>query len=150
MALEIRIMTPEWVNPLAAFFQILESTGDPQFHPHPFTYEFAETLGNYRGMDLYYLLVDSAKVIGYGMLRGWDVGYEVPSLGIAVHPDYRHRHLGALLMRFLHEAARARGARAVRLKVYETNEVALAIYKKLGYQFGSKIEQGQLVGVLNL
>lgn len=150
MVLEIRRIGPEWADGLAAFFAAIREAGDCHFRPHPFTPEFAQTLSCYQGMDLYYVLVGSSKVVGYGMLRGWDEGYQIPSLGIAIHPEYRGKHFGGLMMGFLHAAARFHGARRVRLKVYAENESALAMYRKLGYRFDLPMDKGQLVGVLEL
>jgi ribosomal-protein-alanine N-acetyltransferase len=146
VALEIRVVTPEWQQPLADFFTAIRLSGDRYFHPHPFTYEFAEMLAHYGGKDLYYLLVNGNRVMAYGMLRGWDQGYAVPSLGIAVHPEDRGTQLGELLVRFLHGAARQRGAQRIRLKVYLDHTSAKRLYTKLGYTFDSVEEDGQLVG----
>jgi ribosomal protein S18 acetylase RimI-like enzyme len=88
-------------------------------------------------------------MIAYGMLRGWDEGYDVPSLGIVVAPAFRGQGYGRSLMHFLHAAAKARGAPAIRLKVYPENSTAVALYQSLGYVFGAK-EGGQLVGLLDL
>jgi len=88
--------------------------------------------------------------LAYGILRGWDQGYEIPSLGIAVHPEARGGKLGELMMHFLHSAARRKGARQVRLKVYGKNVSARNLYIKLGYKFDTVEEGGQLVGRLKL
>lgn len=150
MTLECVRLSPRWQVPLAEFFRALMDAGDEQeFHPHPLTPQEAERLCRYEGRDLFYVLTDGARVLAYGMLRGWDEGYDVPSLGIAVHPNERGRGIGRLLMEFLHTAARRRGAPRVRLKVYPRNEPALRLYRRLGYAFSGK-EQGQLVGYLDL
>ena len=149
-ALEFRIVDKTWEEPLAEFFRILTEAGDDQyFHPHPFTDEEAKRLAQYSGKDLYYILVEGDKVLGYGMLRGWDEGYEVPGLGIVTHPSVRGMGLGKLFMRFLHAAARRRGASKVRLKVYPDNTTAIKLYKGLGYTFQAE-EAGQLVGFIDL
>jgi ribosomal protein S18 acetylase RimI-like enzyme len=83
------------------------------------------------------------------MLRGWDEGFEVPYLGIAIHPGERGQGYGRVLMEYLHAAARERGAVRVMLKVYEDNEAAVRLYRSLGYCFGERSD-GQLVGVLEL
>ena len=150
MALEIRIVNPEWEQPLAEFFAAIRMSGEQYFHPHPFTDESAKTLAQYSGRDLYYLLVDGNTVLAYGILRGWDQGFEVPSLGIAVRPEARGGKLGELMMHLLHNAARRNGARQVRLKVYSGNTAARNLYSKLGYTFDSVEEEGQLVGILEL
>jgi ribosomal protein S18 acetylase RimI-like enzyme len=150
MALEIRVLSQEWLQPLANFFEVIRKSGGLHFHPHPFTDATAKMLAEYSGSDLYYLLVDGGQVLAYGLLRGWDQGYEIPSLGIAVHPEARGRKLGELMMHFLHTAARRKGARQVRLKVYSENVSARSLYVKLGYRFDTAAEDGQLVGRLDL
>jgi ribosomal protein S18 acetylase RimI-like enzyme len=150
MALEVRAVTPEWEKPLAEFFEVICESHDPFFHPHPFTGEFAKTIAYYRGKDLYYLLVDEKEILAYGMLRGWDEGYEVPSLGIVVRPKSRGSKLGELMMHFLHAAARRNGARHIRLKVYAANTAARSLYERLGYQFAEEAGECQLVGKLQL
>ena len=150
MALEVRKMTPEWEQPLIEFFSSLDDATQELFHPHPFTPAQARELARYKGDDSYYLLVDDARIVAYGMLRGWDEGYEVPSLGIAVHPQWRGKKYGELLMHFLHAAARSRGAKKIRLKVYTRNTAAVQLYARLGYEFGQEIAGGQQVGILKL
>jgi ribosomal protein S18 acetylase RimI-like enzyme len=131
---------------LAALFRSLVEQGDDhRFHPHPLTEGHAAWLAAYRGKDLYYVATQGESVLAYGMLRGWEEGYEVPSLGIAVHPAWRGRGLARSFMLFLHAAARARGAHRIRLKVYPDNLPARYLYESLGYQFEPGPE-GQLVG----
>jgi ribosomal protein S18 acetylase RimI-like enzyme len=130
--------------------EALELSGDDQrFHPHPFTDAAVQRLAEGKGKDYYCVLVEDGRVVGYGMLRGWDEGYDVPSLGIAVHPAARRRGLAGRLMRHLHEQARARGASRVRLKVLEDNSAAIALYEALGYRFDDK-DGHYLVGMLPL
>lgn len=74
-------------------------------------------------------------VVAYGMLRGWEEGFEVPSLGIAVDRQWRGLGLGRRLMSHLHAVAAERGASTVRLKVDRTNTAAIALYRSFGYEF---------------
>ena len=150
MPLEIRLLSPEWEHALARFFSGLRGPAEAHFHPHPFTDETAKQLAHYRGEDLYYVLVDGGTVLAYGMLRGWDEGYEIPSLGIAVDSHHRGRGFGELLMHFLHSAARMKGAEKIRLKVYKDNLSACDLYRKLGYQLEENGPEEQLVGILVL
>ena len=90
------------------------------------------------------------KVIGYGMLRGWDEGYEVPFLGVAISPRKRGKGAGKLLIRFLHDVARNKKAQIIRLKVYKNNEVAIKMYKSLGYKFDDWNDNKQLIGTVKL
>ncbi|NJD05353.1 MAG: GNAT family N-acetyltransferase [Methylococcaceae bacterium] len=149
-ALEIRRIDPGLEGALADFFASLDQAGDyAVFHPHPFTPQQATAIARSDGLDLYYAATAAGEVLGYGMLRGWDEGYAVPSLGLAVAPRHRGRGLGRLMMAFLHEAARLRGASRVRLTVYAHNASAVALYRRLGYRF-SDAGEGQLLGLLEL
>lgn len=148
--MECRILEKKWEAQLITFFRIIKETGDDSiFHPHPFTEEQAKKLVSYQGQDLYYILVNAGTIMGYGMLRGWDEGYSVPSLGIYIHPDYRQKGLGKLMMFFLQSVARLQGSTKIRLKVYADNLPALNLYQKMGYKFG-EIEEGQTIGFLQL
>lgn len=148
--LEVRRLGPGWKDPLARFLSAIEQAGDDRwFRPHPFTDEAVENLVGYRGLDLYFVMTEGEEVLGYGLLRGWDEGYDVPSLGVAIHPRAQGRGLGRALMEVLHAAAARRGARRVRLRVHPDNTQARRLYERLGYQFQSS-EGGLLVGIRDL
>lgn len=147
--LEFRRLDPTLAGGLADLFVTLAAAGDDRFfHPHPFTPAEAARLCAYTGRDLYYAAV-ADRVLAYGMLRGWDEGYAVPSLGIAVHPAARGTGVAAGFMHFLHAAAATRRAPRVRLKVYPANVKAKKLYDRLGYVFEGE-SHGQLVGVFHL
>jgi [ribosomal protein S18]-alanine N-acetyltransferase len=148
--LEFRVLAPDLMAQLSAFFRAFAEGPDHAFfHPHPMTDAEAARLCNYAGRDLYYAACASGSVLAYGMLRGWDEGYAIPSLGIAIHPEARGRGLARPFMAFLHAAAKARGATKIRLTVYNDNQRAVEIYRHLGYQFEAKNER-ELVGLLEL
>ena len=149
-ALEIRRLSASWESALAEFFAALRGAGDERFfHPHPLTPEEAQRRARYKGKDLYYIMTIGTHVLGYGMLRGWDEGFEVPSLGIAIQSEYRGRGLGKVFMCFLHAAAREAGAKRVRLSVDAGNQVAIRLYRSLGYTF-EEASGAQLIGHINL
>jgi ribosomal protein S18 acetylase RimI-like enzyme len=148
--MECRTLSAEWSEPLIEFLRSLEAAGEDRwFRPHPFTEEIVNVLSTDGRGDLYYVLVEGDAVLGYGMLRGWSEGYDIPSLGIAIASTARNQGLGRLFMHFLHAAARRRGSTKVRLRVNADNAGALAMYKSLGYRFGSN-EGAYLVGFLDL
>jgi ribosomal protein S18 acetylase RimI-like enzyme len=151
MSLRIATIGPGDEDALAALFDAIAS--DPaseHFHPHPFAASEAHARAHYIGQDLYALMTFSGEVLGYGMLRGWDEGYSIPSLGIYISPGHRGTGASRLLMNYLQFAARLKGAKAVRLKVHEDNERAFRLYISLGYKFNDEPENGQLVGVCKL
>ena len=140
----------ELSEPLGDFLEILRDAGDEEgFHPHPLTRDEAARRVRYKGRDLYYALINDGRVLAYGMLRGWDDGYTVPSLGIAVHPAERGKGLSKLMMLFLHAAARRQMATRVRLTVDAGNIVALRLYCQLGYEF-RQLGKGRLEGFAEL
>lgn len=147
---ECRILCSEWMQPLMDFLRDLQEAGDTElFCPHAFTDEAVHQIVTRAHKDAYYVLVEGKQVLGYGMLRGWDEGFEVPSLGIAIHPSVRGTGLGRAFMHILHACARRKGATKVRLRVKSGNTRAASLYKGLGYEFQSE-EAGYLVGNLEL
>ncbi len=125
---------PGWEPALATFLQALDASGDSRFFsPHPSDAATLCELAARPRRDVYCLLVEERSVIGYGLLRGWDEGYDIPSLGIAIHPQARSIGLGRLLMDYLELMAARRGAGAVRLRVFKQNATAVALYSRRGY-----------------
>ena len=54
-------------------------------------------------------------------------------LNLAVHPDFRCRGLGAMVLSELLEMAKARGCREVSLEVRVSNRAAIALYERAGF-----------------
>jgi [ribosomal protein S18]-alanine N-acetyltransferase len=149
--LEIRRLTTEWKRPLLFFLSALDEAGDADFFlPHAFTEEAVERILLTARKDLYYVLADGTQVLGYGMLRGWDEGYAIPSLGIAIHPRFRGAGIGRIFMHFLGAAAKFRGASRIRLRVKAKNTKAAKLYESLGYEFCPEEGGEYRVGFLDL
>lgn len=135
---------------LVTFFHALREAGDETFfHPHPLTDAEAALRAGYDGHDLYYVMIEAGQILGYGFLRGWDEGYEVPSLGIVIHPAVRGRGFGRSFMHMLHDEARAHGASRVRLTVHLGNVTARRLYEDLGYVLETAGDD-HLVGLVEL
>ena len=152
VSLEIVCLVPAHTVALGHFFARV--AGDPkssQFHPHPFSDSEAERICSLVGNDKYVALSSDGDFLGYGMLRGWDEGFSIPSLGIYVAPELRGTGAARLMMQHLHLIARLAGATQVRLKVYRENFSAYRLYESMGYLFTDSNEHGdQLVGILSL
>jgi ribosomal-protein-alanine N-acetyltransferase len=141
---------PELVEAVTEFFSSINTPETTRlFSPHEFTENEAHRVCSYQGKDEYYFLISGKQILGYGMLRGWDEGYSDPSLGISVHPAYKGRGLGALLMQHLVNAARTREAEKIILKVKPENESAIYLYKKFGFEFTNTSGE-YLHGILRL
>src|SRR5439155_5618322 len=121
------------------------------FHPHPLTQAFADELcGNVSGRrDRYFVLWYRGRVAGYGLLRGWDEGFAIPSFGACTHPALRNAGIGQALLAYAIAEARGAGAEKMRLTVYERNTRALHIYQRFGFAFQSH-SNGTLLGTLDL
>lgn len=79
-----------------------------------------------------YLVIEmDNKIISYGGM--WIIVDEAHVTNVAVHPDYRGRKLGELMMRQLMELARGLHAVRMTLEVRPSNDVARALYYKLGF-----------------
>ena len=152
LVMEIVRLTPERQEGLKLFLHNLKDGGDDEFFsPHSTDDLSISKIATQNSKDLYYLIVEGKQVIGYGLLRGWDEGYAIPSLGMAIHPLVRGIGLGKLFMNFLHMLAFRRGASKVRLRVNKKNDKAISLYKGLGYVFNDDIKQAEyLVGLKNL
>ena len=105
------------------------------FTPHPVDRVTLLSIIKTAKLDLYYVVVYEGNVIGYGILRGMDEGYKVPSLGIGIDKKFYGTGVGSLLMNFLETTARIRGYKKMRLRVYNENKRAFPFYLKLGYKY---------------
>jgi ribosomal protein S18 acetylase RimI-like enzyme len=142
-------LTPDVVcdyrNSIEHFFQ--RNIADKNFfHPHELSYpgllnEIADNPKNY-----YVFFMDIDNVLGYGMLRGWQEGYEIPSLGILIDIAQRGKGISKNLMWHLESVAQIKKSPKIRLTVFKQNKNAIALYNKLGYIFSDKNEN-ELVGI---
>jgi [ribosomal protein S18]-alanine N-acetyltransferase len=82
----------------------------------------------------YIVLEENDKIIGYCGV--WIVVDEAHVTNIAILPDYRGKKLGQILMSKLIEVAIEKGAKSMTLEVRVTNDPALALYRKFGFQNG--------------
>jgi ribosomal protein S18 acetylase RimI-like enzyme len=103
------------------------------FHPFPLDTRWAKVISGQRGNDKYYIAVENNSVIGFGMLRGWDEGYEVPSLGVLVDLAHQNQGLGRHITSFLLTEAK-KVASAVRLSVDKSNNRAIGLYRSFGFE----------------
>jgi len=151
----IRLIKPGDNKKLADFLSIISRDDNIKkfFHPHPLTKEQAEKICQAASQrkDLYFIAVEGNKIIGYAMLRGWDEGYDTPSFGICVRPEYQGRGIGKKLTNYAFDLCREKKSKKMMLKVYKDNLVACKLYKKIGFNFTNETDdKKQWVGYLNL
>jgi ribosomal protein S18 acetylase RimI-like enzyme len=119
------------------------------FHPHKFDYESIKYILENKKEDIYLLLCENDIIIGYGLLRGWNEGYKIPSLGIMVDKEYRGKGYSKKIIFFLHEIAKNKNSEYVRLTVKKDNILAMNLYKKIGYEFND-YKNNSLEGILKI
>lgn len=141
---------PTWERSIASMLSELRTNGDERwFHPFPLDAVSANAIANAGGRDRFLIAVAAEEVLALGMLRGWDEGYDTPSLGIAVRPGARGRGIARALMVRLHDEARLAGSSRIRLTVDSANERAISLYVSLGYVFTNDV-QDPLTGFLEI
>ena len=99
--------------------------------------------------NFYTILRLGSKSIGFGMLRGWDEGWEDICLGLIVHQDYRRKGYGRFLMDCLLDEVKRRKIPRVRLHVSPENIPALELYKKVGFKKEGIRDNGEQIWYLS-
>ena len=84
---------------------------------------------------VYIVLEETEQVVGYCGV--WVVIDEAHITNIAILPEYRGKKLGNALLKKLMETAKNLGAVRMTLEVRVTNNVAQALYRKLGFEDGA-------------
>lgn len=70
-----------------------------------------------------------------GYAGAWFVApSEYDIANVAVHPGYRRRGIGRLLMRALASSAQSEGAAEMTLEVRASNEAAIKLYEEFGFE----------------
>jgi [ribosomal protein S18]-alanine N-acetyltransferase len=64
----------------------------------------------------------------------WVVFDELHLQNLAVHPDWRRKGIGSLLVRHALELGRGKKTRTAILEVRRSNEEALGLYRKFGFE----------------
>lgn len=79
-----------------------------------------------------YVVRRDGNVAGY--IDYWRVGPEMHLITIAVHPDWRKHKIGSILVEFMLEDARKNSVEQVSLDVRPSNEAAISLYRKFGFE----------------
>lgn len=157
----MHVVTPDPASPAAIEFRavrpgderlllsLLEGIDPTFFRPHAFTEDEVARISSHVGRDLYAMLLEDGQPMAYGLLRGLDEGYPVPSLGVAVRSEARRRGYARRTVAAIHQEARRRGIGAVRLRVHEENGPARRLYESFGYRYDGE-DRGELVMRLEL
>jgi [ribosomal protein S18]-alanine N-acetyltransferase len=136
------------INSLIVFME--KNKGDLQFfNPHKFDEESIRKIIKSKKKDEYFVVIKNSQIISYLMLRGWDDGYDIPSLGIIIDKKYRGNGLSKLFMNYLECVSRLNGAKEIRLTVYKNNDKAVKLYEKMGYKL-ENFNENSYIGIKTL
>ena len=83
---------------------------------------------------IFYVVTDKGKVIAYSSLISNTRTHNLRIYSIAVHPEARGRKLGQLLMEKAIGFARSYQLKKITLEVNVTNETAIGLYLKNGFE----------------
>lgn len=95
----------------------------------------------YTNPDAVMLVARSMHLEGRGVIgffAGWTVADEMHINNIASHPEYRRMGIGRRLIEHAVNEGLMRGVSFVLLEVRASNEIAQALYKKLGFSYVSR------------
>lgn len=131
--LDTVILEPMRPSDLAAVLRIERASFPSAWTPESYLREL-------RNLTAYYLVARrEGELLGYAGM--WVTAAEAHVSTLAVRPDLRRRGLGERMMRRLMEIARAREATYMTLEVRQQNDIALALYRKLGFKIGGLLPQ---------
>lgn len=85
--------------------------------------------------SVFFVAEIAGRVVGImSLARGrWSKDQHVAEFGVSCHPDFRGIGVGSALLLQGIEWARHVGVRKLTLEVFATNEVAIALYRKMGF-----------------
>jgi len=75
---------------------------------------------------------DSTQILGY--LCCWLILNECYILNLSIHVEYQRRGLASQLIEYLFEFCKQKGAHHFFLEVRESNQKAISLYKKFGFE----------------
>ena len=96
-----------------------------------------EMLGWQAGRDVAFVAWLGEERAGAVWLEaGGEVGGKTFTVNLAVRPEYQGQGIGARLLEYALQFCRENGAISVDLKVHPTNEKALRLYRRFGFEPG--------------
>lgn len=90
--------------------------------------------GELSGMNpcVYFVAVSEGRICGY--MGIWHIFDEGHVTNVAVHPDFRNRGTGKALVDAVMADGISKGLTAFTLEVRKSNETAIRLYKKCGFE----------------
>lgn len=127
---EIKLIASEDMEAIIPFLQIL----DPKLDKETLQKRLPDMLkNNYQCVGVF----DNNRLIGISgiwVLYKYYIGKHVEPDNVIIHPDYRGKGIGELLIKWIDDYAQQIGAAASNLNVYTTNSSAIKFWTKSGYK----------------
>ena len=122
------------VSPLCNAFKAAPDDYSRYFTPFQFTPRVLETILSTATKDRYNLIRVDERVAGFYMLRGFDEGFQIPTYGVWISPDFGRLGIGRLTLDHAISTCRLMGVKELMLKVHPENSVAKNLYEKSGFK----------------
>lgn len=113
---------------IAAVLEIDQVSFSNPWPERSYRYELAEN----QAAQLFVAKLDDGALVAY--LGYWLIGDEVHISTFAVHPEFRRQGIGESLLKNALADAGKRGAQVATLEVRASNEAAIKLYEKLGFE----------------
>ena len=146
--LVIRPLRPEDRDGIEVYFDRLKGEPGVFFNPGDFNrLRFRNYFDGKIKNFTCYVAEDPENGLIAGVVFLADTQYLVPMLGIGIDNAYSGQGLGARLLNFIHDYARAQGVGGIILNVHFANTHAQSLYMKMGYEQMGISRQGQFLYV---
>jgi len=104
---------------------------EKQCFTHPYSRQILE---DELMLDVSHLRILKLGKLVVGFLDYWLVKDEIHLINIAILPQYQGRGYAGLLMKYLFEVSRTKLCKKIFLDVRESNQAAIGLYQKYGFQ----------------
>lgn len=113
------------------------------FHPFEFDKESLDSIISNSKSDLYFIMQYNQEIVGFFMIRGFDEGFDIPSYGVWIHPNYNGKGLAKLSLNYTLSLLKLQNKKKVMLKVHPSNLVAKKLYEASGFYLSHTDEKNK-------
>jgi GNAT superfamily N-acetyltransferase len=141
----MRELAPDDEASLARFF---EENNVPEvtdlFKAFAFDAATAKKLCREPRRDRYFAMFDGERMLCLGIMRGWDEGYEIPTLGIVAHHEMHGKGHGFRLLLWGIELGKQLGCKKMRATTFKTHTVVIKMLEKTGFRITGELPGDRL------
>lgn len=130
---------------LSAFLRAQSPVYMQYFNPFAFDEATISGILNDARRDIFQGLFLDGELIGMMMIRGWDAGFDIPSLGLIIGENYRGKDLLRIYIDAMKEICREHGSSRVMYKSHPANSPAPRAARMGFRQTGIDPQTGYLI-----